>query len=100
MSWEPIHQDFVHGVLLGYEVRYAKDDGSAPVWETKTLDPNNHTLTLKDLHYFTRYKVVVCAKTSKGCGKEYAAISYTWGDGEYMRIKVLVTTFIVRHRVF
>lgn len=86
MSWEPIHQAFVHGVLLGYEVRYAKDDGSAPGWKTKTLDPNNHALTLKDLDYFTRYKVVVCAKTSKGCGKEYSAISYTWGDGEYMRI--------------
>ena len=25
---------------------------------------------------------MVCAKTSKGCGKEYHAISYTWDDGK------------------
>ena len=82
VSWEAIDQAYVHGILLGYEVRYAKDDGSPLVWKTKTLDPDTYKITLSDLEYFTRYKVVVCAKTSKGCGKEYSAISYTWGDGK------------------
>ena len=82
MSWEGINQVYVHGILLGYEVRHAKDDGSQLVWETDTLDPDTNKITISDLEYFTRYKVVVCAKTSKGCGKEYSAISYTWGDSK------------------
>jgi len=84
VSWEPISQAYVHGVLLGYEVRFAKDDGSPLNWETKMVDAYTHKTVLSSLSYFTRYKVAVCAKTSKGCGKEYSAVSYTWGDGEYM----------------
>ncbi|XP_078343113.1 uncharacterized protein LOC144628876 isoform X2 [Oculina patagonica] len=81
VSWEPISQAFVHGILLGYEVRYAKDDGSSPLtWETVTLDANTLGVVLSDLEYFTRYKVVVCARTSKGCGEEYSDIAYTYGD--------------------
>ena len=82
VSWDPMNRAHVHGILLGYEVRFTKDDGSPPSWKTKTLDPNTHKITLSDLEYFTEYKVVVCAKTSKGCGKKYSAISYTWGDGK------------------
>ena len=68
---------------MGYEVRYAKDDGSSPPsWETVTLDAGTYGVVLRDLEYFTRYKVVVCARTSKGCGKEYSDIAYTFGDGE------------------
>ena len=87
MSWEAINQAYVYGVLLGYEVRFAKDDGSSPTWVTNTLDPNTYNITLSNLEYFTGYKVVVCAKTSKGCGKEYSAISYTWGEGELVSFR-------------
>lgn len=83
VSWEPINQAYVHGVLLGYEVRYAKDDGSSPpTWETVTLDAGTNEVVLSDLEYFTPYKVMVCARTSKGCGEEYSDIAYTFGDGE------------------
>lgn len=69
---------------MGYEVRYAKDDGSSPpTWETVTLDAGTHEVVLSDLEYFTPYKVVVCARTSKGCGEEYSDIAYTFGDGEW-----------------
>ena len=82
VSWEPISQPYVHGILLGYEVRCAIDDGSSPLtWETVTLDANTIGVVLNDLEYFRRYKVVVCARTSKGCGKEYTDIAYTFGDG-------------------
>ena len=84
VSWEPINQAYVHGILLGYEVRYAIDGGSAPLtWETVTLDADTHEMVLEDLEYFTRYKVVVCARTSKGCGEEYSDNAYTFGDGEW-----------------
>lgn len=69
---------------MGYEVRYAKDDGSSTLtWETVTLDAATHKVVLGDLDYFTRYTVVVCARTSKGCGEEYSDIAYTFGDGEW-----------------
>ena len=84
VSWEPINQANVHGILLGYEVRYAKDDGSSSLtWKTKTLDADIHEIVLSDLEYFTRYKVVVCARTSKGCGIEHSNIAYTYGDGKW-----------------
>ena len=89
VSWDAIEDSYVHGSLLGYEVRYTKDDGSTHAWQTITLDSSTFTITLSDLEYFTRYKVVVCARTSKGCGKEYSAISYTWGDGKYSSVYIL-----------
>ncbi|XP_066030883.1 uncharacterized protein [Pocillopora verrucosa] len=79
VSWEQISQVHVHGILLGYEVRYAIDDGSSP-WMSKTLGVDEYEIHLKDLEYFTPYKVVVCARTSKGCGEEYSDIAYTFGD--------------------
>ena len=83
VTWEPINQAYVNGILVGYEVRYAKDDGSSrPSWKTVTLDAGTNDVVLRDLEYFTRYKVTVCARTSKGCGKEYSDIAYTFGDGE------------------
>ena len=77
----------MHGILLGYEVRYAMDDGSSP-WVSKTLGVDEYEIVLKDLEYFTRYKVVLCARTSKGCGKEHSGIGYTFGDGEFMHSSI------------
>ena len=82
MSWKPINPADVHGVLLGYKVRYTKNDEIPLAWEIKTFDVDARKAVLRDLAKFTRYKVVICAMTSKGCGKEYSAISHTWDDGE------------------
>ena len=46
------------------------------------MHPNVRKIILRGLWYYSKYKIVVCAKTSKGCGKEYHAISYTWDDGK------------------
>lgn len=72
----------MHRILLGYEVRYAKNDEIPLTWEIKTVDVHTRKTVLRDLMKFTPYKVVICAKTSKGCGKEYSAIAHTWEDGE------------------
>ncbi|CAH3164520.1 unnamed protein product, partial [Porites evermanni] len=80
VSWQPIDQAYVHGILLGYEVRFAKDDGLPLLWESRHVHPNVRKIILSGLWYYSKYKIVVCAKTSKGCGKEYHAISYTWDD--------------------
>ena len=82
VSWQPIGQAYVHGILLGYEVRFAKDDGLSLLWESRHVHPNVRKIILRGLWYYSKYKIVVCAKTSKGCGKEYHAISYTWDDGK------------------
>ena len=74
---------YVHGTLLGYEVRFAKDDGLPLLWESRHVHPNARKIILSGLWYYSKYKIVVCGKTSKGCGKEYHAITYTWDDGNY-----------------
>ena len=82
VSWKPINQAHVHGILLGYEVRYTKNDEVPLTWETKTFGVHVDKTVLRDLVKFAPYNVVICAKTSKGCGKEYSAIIHTWDDGE------------------
>nr|XP_058971271.1 uncharacterized protein LOC131797634 [Pocillopora verrucosa] len=79
VSWGPISQAFVHGILMGYEVSYAKDEESS-AWDNKTLDANEHETVLSDLEYFTPYKVVICARTSQGCGKNVSRNATTFGD--------------------
>ena len=90
VSWDEVEYSYVHGILISYRVNYTKDDGSTPTWKTIILDSSTFKITLSDLEYFTRYKVVVCARTSKGCGKEYSAISYTWGNGRYSSVYILL----------
>lgn len=82
VRWQPINQAYVHGILLGYEVRYAKQDEIPLTWETEALDVDTFRIVLSDLAKFSPYKVVVCAKTSKGCGKEYTTFVHTWDDGK------------------
>ena len=82
VSWKPINQAHVHGILLGYEVRYAKSDEIPLSWVIKTLDADAQKTVLRGVAKFTPYKVVICAKTSKGCGKQYSSIAHTWDDGE------------------
>ena len=82
VSWAPINQAYVHGILLGYEVRYAKDNGSPMIWKNQAFDAKTRQILLDDLAAFTRYRVVVCAKTFKGCGKKYTDVVQTWDDGE------------------
>ena len=82
VRWEPINKAYVHGILLGYEVRYAKGDDTPLTWKSKTLDVDTRSIVLRDLAKFSPYKVVICAKTSKGCGKEHSANVNTWDDGE------------------
>ena len=73
----------MHGILLGYEVRFAKDEGSTLTWISKRLGPEIHHILLDELAPNTWYWVVICARTSKGWGKEYFDLVQTWEDGEF-----------------
>ncbi|XP_022810159.1 uncharacterized protein LOC111347166 isoform X2 [Stylophora pistillata] len=79
VSWRPINPAFIHGILVGYEVRYAKDDDT-PEWKNKIVDSDKDETVLSDLEYFTPYQVVICARTSKGCGKNVSHSATTFGD--------------------
>ena len=83
VSNQPINAAYVHGILLGYEVRLAKDDGSTLTWISKRLGPEIHHILLDELAPNTWFLVVICARTSKGCGKEYFDLVQTWEDGEF-----------------
>lgn len=79
VSWRPINPAFIHGILVGYEVRYAKDDDT-PEWKNKIVDSDKDETVLSDLEYFTPYQVVICARTSKGRGKNVSHSATTFGD--------------------
>ena len=83
VSWKPINAPYVHGILLGYEVWFAKDDGSTLTWISKRLGPEIHHILLDELAPNTWNGVVICARTSKGCGKEYFDLVQSWEDGEF-----------------
>ena len=68
VTWKPIAQAYVHGILLGYNVSYAKEDVTPLSWENKFLPPDTHSVHLNELRKYVRYVVKVCAATSKGCG--------------------------------
>ena len=74
----------MYGILLGYEIRFAKDDRLPVTWKNKRVDAETREIVLGDLAAFTRYRVVVCARTSKGCGTQYSDIVKTWEDGELL----------------
>ncbi|XP_031565189.1 uncharacterized protein LOC116300451 [Actinia tenebrosa] len=69
ITWEAIAQEFVHGILLGYNVTFIKhgwDNERTPMY--KIVEPGTHTLTLEDLGKFTTFTISACGFTSKGCG--------------------------------
>ena len=49
VSWKPMNAAYVHGILLGYEARLAKDDGSTLTWISKRLGPEIHHILLDEM---------------------------------------------------
>ena len=82
VTWHPMNQSDVHGILLGYNVTYAREDVLPLVWETEVLPPGEHSLDLQGLRKFTPYVITVCAFTSKGCGDANVSREKTFGDSK------------------
>ena len=84
VSWEPVPEGFVHGILLGYRIFYtltsiAGEDVRRPTVNTTTNETTLYT-TLSDLLNYAVYDIRVTAFTVKGDG----AISHSIRAGMFV----------------
>ena len=73
VTWQPIDPNGIHGVLLGYKIRYqAVAIGQEPVKDQpiieKTVTASTLSLVLTNLEIFTLYRVDVLGYTIMGDG--------------------------------
>ena len=90
VSWEPVPEGFVHGILLGYRIFYtviniAGEDVRKLTLNTTTTETALRT-TLSDLLNYAVYEVKVTAFTVKGDG----AISHSITAGLFMNECVFI----------
>ena len=82
VKWDPIPQDTVNGILLGYRVYYREYNYYWSSSGTKTVDtksPNVHMVILRGLKAAERYSISVAAFTSKGAGPQSSSRYITTG---------------------
>lgn len=72
VSWEPVPDGFVHGILLGYRIYYRKvqELGRASTSETEAVSvgPFEQNTTVMMLKNFAVYDLQIAAFTIKGVG--------------------------------
>lgn len=79
VAWEPLPQDHVNGILLGYKVRYRKHGYNHTRGKNTST---NRFITLETLEKFTAYDVEVLAFTCVGDGPKANVTIFTDQDGE------------------
>ena len=83
VTWQPIDPNYIHGMLLGYIVRYqAIAIGEVPVEnqpiKEQIVNSSTLSLVLKNLEIFTLYRIDVLGYTIMGNGPpatDYAGLS-------------------------
>ena len=87
VSWEPVPDGFVHGILLGYRIYYRKvqELGRASTSETEAVSvgPFEQNTTVTMLKNFAVYDLQIAAYTIKGVGvltdiKDGCKFSFWW----------------------
>ena len=68
VEWNPLHQQYANGKLLGYIIFYRENQDDSPYGRLFVLGQSSSYLTLKDLKPAHQYQVAVTAFTSKGEG--------------------------------
>ena len=74
VTWEQIPIDFVHGILLGYEIRFSRDDKTkrtrrSIAHEKLVLGPNVTEANLTLLESASTYQIEISGFTVKGYGQ-------------------------------
>ncbi|XP_048586965.1 uncharacterized protein LOC5496379 isoform X2 [Nematostella vectensis] len=72
--WEPISEEFFHGILLGYNVTFSWRDSTGMHRESVTVSPYKYSVTLDGLSAYTVYSLFVSGFTSKGCGPQSTVV--------------------------
>ena len=72
VTWGPVPDGFVHGILRGYRIYFTKTQelGRASSSQTRviTVGPNGHNTTITLLNNFAMYNLEITAFTIKGEG--------------------------------
>ncbi|KAL9958573.1 hypothetical protein ACROYT_G035603 [Oculina patagonica] len=73
VTWQPINPKYIHGILLGYKIRYqAVAIGEEPVQhqpiKEQIVSPSTLSIVLKKLEIFTLYRIDVLGYTIMGNG--------------------------------
>ena len=68
MEWSNIPPNSVHGILLGFRVLFWRFNESRDTFEKRELLPEEHSVHLKDLWIYTKYKIQILGFTSAGEG--------------------------------
>ena len=70
MEWDPLSQEFVHGLLLGYHVVYRRvERGYSHIWNTTVVGANDTGVTMWGLKKYGTYVIQVRAFNRKGDGQ-------------------------------
>ncbi len=86
VTWQPIDSHYIHGILLGYKIRYqAVAIGEEPVQhqpiKEQIVSPSTLSIVLKNLEIFTLYRIDVLGYTIMGNGPsatDYAGLSNSY----------------------
>lgn len=87
VSWEPVPDGFVHGILLGYRIYYRKVQelgrASTSEMEAVSVGPFEQNTTVTMLKNFAVYDLQIAAFTIKGVGvltdiKDGCKFSFWW----------------------
>ena len=81
--WQPIDPNYIHGILLGYKIRYqVVAIGEEPVEDQpireEIVNPSTLSIVLKNLEIFTLYRIDLLGYTIMGNGPpatDYAGLS-------------------------
>ncbi|XP_022795623.1 uncharacterized protein LOC111334195 isoform X1 [Stylophora pistillata] len=68
VEWSHIPPNSVHGILLGFRVLFWRFNESRDTYEKRELLPEEHSVYLKDLWIYTKYKIQILGFTSAGEG--------------------------------
>ena len=93
ITWQPLANPVnVHGILRGYRVVHARDDGIGATSSTMTA-PGSLALVLSNLDKYRRYTFKVLAFTVKGDGPlSTSVICSTDEDGKLTHVSLSTTS--------
>ena len=97
LQWNPIPQDYLHGILRGYHVFYKEEVSKAKrsaislgIVKSVSVNMSMESLEITGLKPFTYYDVWVTAYTHAGSGPRSEPIKViTEEDGKYVSCKIL-----------
>lgn len=83
LLWDPVPQDYVHGILTGYTVRYKAIEQGTGIkikgrFDTINVPSHVSMIDIPNLETYTKYRIDMFAKTKVGGGVYSNAVVGGW----------------------